>query len=221
MITLNEVREWYQREFPNNEVPLTLIGHSAGGLYALYATTIGANLPVKNIFLLSTPLEGSKLADRIVPEVFKYIDGRILDLRGLEQIKPENVNKFLQDIRIPSKVNVYAVGSSQDTPGLFGNRLDSKYLSIALSITGKIIGEECDGIIERASAYAYNTMILTDRGDILNIQRLEHLHGKLEHPEQVLDSEVFWLGATMNTRFIDQEQKRMFTNIGKVIAEAR
>lgn len=221
VVALNAVREWYQKEFPNAEVPLTLIGHSAGGLCALYATTIGRDLPVKNIVLMSTPLEGSQLAEKIIPDAFRYVDGRILDLRGLSQIKPENVQKFLQNIRIPSNVNVFAVGSSQDAPGLFDNRLNSKYLSIALSITNKIIGEESDGIIERASAYGYHTMILTEGGDVLNIQRLEYLHGKLEHPEQVLDSKVFLMGATMNIRFIDEEQKRMFKGIGQVIAEAR
>jgi hypothetical protein len=221
MIALNAVREWYQKEFPNADVPLTLIGHSAGGFCALYAATIGRDLPVKNIVLMSTPLEGSKLAERIFPDVLKYVDGGILDLRGLEQIKPQNVQKFLQNIRIPSNINVYAVGSSQNLPGFFDNRLNSKYLSVALSITGKIISEESDGIIERSSAYGYNTMVLAESGDVLNIQRLEHLHGNLEHPEQVLDSKVFLMGATMNIRFIDEEQKRMFKGIGQVISEAR
>ena len=220
-ITLKSVRKWYQEKFPKSDVPLTFIGHSAGGFYALYAATLGHDLPIKNIILMSTPLEGSKLAERVVPDFITYFDGKIFDLRGLEQIKPANVRKFLQDVRVPDKVNVYASGSSQNIPGFFDNRLNSKYLSIPLSITAAIIGEESDGIVERSSVYSRTSDILTESGEELNIQSLEYMHGNLDHVEQVLNANVFLLTLTTNIRFIEQEQKRMFTEFAHLISGDR
>src|SRR4051812_28088094 len=33
---LREIEAWYDAKFPNHDVPITLLGHSAGGFYGLY-----------------------------------------------------------------------------------------------------------------------------------------------------------------------------------------
>src|SRR6185312_10356530 len=93
-LTARQIRDWYQRNFPNHDEPITLLGHSIGGAYALGALQFLGDLPIKNVIMVLTPLDGVPLANKFLTNrisrsliwAIDHASAGIFDFRGLVDV---------------------------------------------------------------------------------------------------------------------------------------
>ncbi|MGE3973898.1 MAG: alpha/beta fold hydrolase [Bdellovibrionales bacterium] len=216
-VALLSIQKWYRES--GNSLPLILIGHSAGGQYALWLAAQN-QLPIQKIVFVSTPFNGAKLAERFFGFPFTNILRwgppswfSFFDWRGLYQMKPTEVKEFFKRIRIPGNIELLAFGGSQDLPRSPLQTISAEYFSPALAVTAGLIGEESDGIVEIKSAYSDKVEILSQLDERINIQYLSEMHMPLEHPEQVLDYRIFKYMGARNSEFVYQKQRETYSRL--------
>ena len=220
--TLKALREDYLSGHPGKDAPITLVCHSAGGLYALYAAANAGDLPIRRIIMVSAPLEGSLLADHVLGGRGQEESLRrdlsalplTINLDGLKQLGTKGVADFLAKIRLDPEIHLYAVGGSQRPPPDPLHAMDVEYLSPVFAITNRIIGRESDGIVERASAYGSPVIRGTD-GRPMSIRKLESLHADLDHAEQLLDWRILETLGFYNAFLVERRQKIFYAEILK------
>lgn len=90
-----QLKEQIEKEFPNPDQKINLIGHSMGGLDARYVVSkLGLGNRVKSVTTIGTPNQGTKICDlglkympigaaQAVEKVLGYVDS---SHRGLEQV---------------------------------------------------------------------------------------------------------------------------------------
>ncbi|HEX4925298.1 MAG TPA: hypothetical protein VFV50_14485 [Bdellovibrionales bacterium] len=224
--TLKILRGWYKTKYPSGRVPISLIGHSAGGFYSLVVAHLGRELPIRDVVLLSTGLQGLNLALKLFPwddetqtTTIPGLDFYI-DVRGLPQFKPENVKKLLAKLRLPPALRLYAVGGSQEPPLKASDLREAAYLSPILRGTNALIGERSDGIVEARSAYGDGVQIATTAGTYMSARQLSSLHMPLEHPEQALDHRIFTILGTKNAAHISAAQISLYNAIADTLESA-
>lgn len=181
------------------EYGLTLIAHSAGGLYSLRALTLEPTLPVRALATVATPYAGinfiTQLSDQaVVRELVNWFH-----LDSLLELTQPAVRDFLQTVKVPEGVRVVVAAGEQSPCGLL-SCTKAENLSWVLSITGDLNGQASDGIVPLNSALGYSgaTVRMSDK---IN----------LEHWEQVLDYRTFTALGVTNTKFIRDEQRRFYT----------
>lgn len=199
---LNEV----VKQQPNSD--LYLVGHSAGGLYSLYAAST-TQLPIKSISTVSTPFGGVKFIDEILENPERFQDFlSFFHLESLIGLKKESVDLFKSQIRVPDDLKVTAYGGFQ-TAGL--PLWDAQVMSTLLLPTYLIINEDCDGIVAWKSSFAANN-IKTKSEKAFNYEvKNDYIH--LDHWEQVLDYRFFKILGILNIDYVQKEQQRFFTNV--------
>lgn len=220
-LTFRQLRKWYQANYPDGNLPITMIGHSAGGLYALFAAHLNHSLPIKRVVLMASPISGLALANSYfsipilgdLSEVVINYASSLLDLRGLPQMRSERVKQFLQSLRLDTQTRVFAVGLTQAESKGYESRKNADYLCLACRLTALLIDEPSDGIIGISSAYGVQAKTFNRNGEEVWFHRLVKQHGFLDHSEQTMDSRIFEFFGVKNAGFIRQEQNRFFRSL--------
>ncbi len=221
-----ELSNWYRTNFPKRNVPITILGHSAGGFYSLYASylntrNVADKLPIKRVIAISTPFNGLKIADLIasfpiVGTIIRFtIDSfySFFDLRGLYQLTTREIRRFLGQLRLDPELEIITIGSTQEEPRGYSQRRDARFLCVACNVIDSFISGSSDGMVSVSSAYATNARIYDYNGNLLPIKRWYRLHGYLDHFEQAMDSRLFSLIGTYNRKYIYYEQNRLYQNL--------
>jgi hypothetical protein len=217
--SLEVLSSWYLKKYPQKNVPITLIGHSAGGFYSLHMAHLNKTLPIRDVVLLSSGLKGLRIAEIVFPGDAKTPAvtipglGFFIDVRGLPQFKPDHVKKFIAQLRLPETLRLFAVGGSQQPSSRVTEIAQPQFLSPILKVSASLIGEECDGIVESQSAYAQGVRIATREGGFVEPTSIPNLHMNLEHPEQVFDHRIFAVLGTWNVGYIRDAQVQLYNGL--------
>lgn len=196
---------------PNSEV--SVIGHSAGGLYALYAINKGAR-DVKALITVSTPFNGVEFVEnwRENSWIFKTVmDWAHID--GLRQLTTPFVQQFIKSVRVPSSLKIIAYGGYQP---IHWDITNAANMTAVLSITAKSMKGPSDGIVTYESAL-HTTSIPTTEKTLNKVRSDRSVVLDLEHWEQVLDYRNFYLLGVRNPRIIRDRQIQFYSNIGEML----
>jgi len=226
-----EMKQWYKREFPHGQVPITLIAHSAGGLYALWAIHLNElhrgqsdYLPIQKLVMISTPLHGVELANLVFSggKIGRFIEevlekwGPYLDFRGLLQMTTSRVNDFLKGLQIPKQLKIYSLAGSQKPPPFPGNPLSSPFLAPPFVMTDMLIQRLSDGVVSVDSTRPRDLFLRDFEGEEVSIQFIESLHPILDHAEQILDVQYLRLMGIQNLDYVRTQQKELYRNLLKL-----
>jgi hypothetical protein len=221
-IAIRDMTAWYLARYPHGEMPITILAHSAGGFQALYVAAHRTDLPIQRIVLISTPLAGVELAQKIHDQpwigekIASFADSTrgFFELRSIPELTAENTAHFLQSIRIPSSVHLYTVGGDQGPPPNALHEFDARYLPIAFQFTNSIIGSRSDGIVSFNSVYGVGSVGVRDlQGQRMTITPLRALQMPLNHAEQILDYRLFKYTGTLGSEFIRDEQRKFYSAV--------
>jgi hypothetical protein len=191
---------------------LTVIAHSAGGLYTGHALTLQPDLPIANVVTISTPYAGVELI-----ELLKWIPGfktitNVLNLAALQEFESSAMAKTLAQIRIPQRVRWIALSAAQPACGVL-NCAEAQYQSWLLSFAWRFSKKTGDGVVAVDSALAKSVTIASFDGQPKKIETWDGFVVPLEHWETVLDAKFFTLIGVVNTGWIDQQQRAVYSKI--------
>ena len=204
---LNQVHAKY----PDTDI--SIIAHSAGGLYSLYAINHGAYF-VNQLITLSTPYDGLEFIEAWRNYSFEF---RLLTdisyLHGLRQLTKPYVRKFLATIKVPKKLKVYAYGGHQPrSVKIFdAENLPAPFLVPAAFITG-----DTDGIVSFQSS-TETTLIPTFEKTFIKVQSEKKLFVALDHWEQVIDYNHFTFLGIQNTQVVQDRQSDFYLFLAQQI----
>lgn len=196
---------------PNAEV--SVIGHSAGGLYALYAINKGARY-IKTLVTVSTPFNGVEFVEAWRDNSWTFrtlMDFARLD--GLRQLTTPYVQKFIQSVRVPSTLKIIAYGGYQPVNW---DITDAANMTAVLSVTDAFIKGPSDGVVSFASA-TWTTNIPTTEKGLNKVVSDRSFVLDLEHWEQVLDYRNFYLFGVRNPGLIRDRQIKFYSGIGSML----
>lgn len=214
---LRQARRWYLKSFGDSRVPVTWVGHSAGGFYALGAAHFNqgdVRFPIERVITISTPYDGLELADRYLRDAslgrfFARLLGwtrSLFDLRGVVQMTTPGVRSYLNSLRLKN-IQVIATAGQQPHPKRWFHRFDSRYLSRRFHRLGKKIGSESDGVVSVSSALGKQSGFPHYADD--------QLLYNLDHSEQVLGHRRFLFRGYFRVRSIQQTQERFFKSLAQ------
>ncbi|MEK6705142.1 MAG: hypothetical protein AABZ06_05090 [Bdellovibrionota bacterium] len=213
---LQDLGTWYEASFPDHDVPITILGHCAGGFYSLYLAAHAQDLPIRKIVLFSTPMLGSELADFVFGHL-PLLDslfmktGSIFDLRGLAELTTTKINTFLEKLDITPQIQIYAVSGKQSRAQAIYRQFDAEYLSPLFSLTAALIGGESDGMVSRRSALATRAGTLTGQ-----FHPMPEISIPLDHAEQVLDYRLLALFGTRHATWVSDQQRAIYPVLAKI-----
>jgi pimeloyl-ACP methyl ester carboxylesterase len=196
----------------NPNADMTALGHSAGGLYALYAINKGAHY-IKNLITVSTPFDGVEFIERLRDrsDIIKDLSD-LCFLDGLRQLTKPFVRHFLSSIKVPSTLKIHAFGGYQPVDL---NIFDAANMSAVLSVTDSYITGKSDGIVGYSSSVA-SALIPTLENSTIKINT-NPAALKLEHWEQVLDYKNFILLGTPNIELIQERQFKFYSSVADLM----
>ena len=218
---ISQINE-YMLRYQGNPPPVYLLGHSMGGLLSLYVTNeIGFEVPIKKIILLSTPLRGSKVANkiangiiplRVAEKAAEALSG-IVDLRGIVQMTTPKVDAFIAQLRLPAGIDIRAFSGVQPRNKLILPSWDAPIQSPLYIPFAKLVGEDSDGVVGLSSSLP-KTMAIPSIGKNRLMVQSEPLVAELDHEEQHMDYRVIEdLFQTDEVDFIDQKQREFYQHM--------
>ena len=225
-----ELSAWYWKNFPAGDVPITLVGHSCGGIYGLYALSHSPGLPIRNLFFVSTPLNGSELADTafssgavgVYLQTFVEKTAGLFDLRGLLEASTQRVRSFVDSQPVNREVLLYSVTGRQSTTLNPFQAFNSEFINPMLVPTyawiNRVAGEN-DGVVSIRSSSGVDIYFRGLQGERMSIIHLPSLTMNLDHMEQMLDARLFAPGGIQHLESIRAEQVRVYTGIAKIAAQ--
>ncbi|MGZ3772827.1 MAG: esterase/lipase family protein [Pseudobdellovibrionaceae bacterium] len=178
-----------------------ILAHSAGGLYTLYANNKEI-LPISKLITINTPFDGLMFVDNLTKDYpgISIIE-KYLNLESLNQLRPNMVHGFLQNINKSIQFPIIAYSGHQEKSLRVWN---AAYLSPIFYITESLMKEKSDGIVT-------NTSALGNAGYIQVTAATDYVH--LDHWKQVLQAEYFKAMGMFNVEYIRQEQIRFYTSL--------
>lgn len=197
------------------------VGHSAGGLYSLYALSqyTRSNSPlahsIKKIISVSTPFGGASVLDdfyaqlSIVGDFIKWIS-----LRSLKELSREKVESFLSKVRVPADLQYYSFPSYQEGGKDWS---DAHYRSWPFYLSGMFIQTISDGLISYQSSLSSKDHVMTIGNSRLPIQTFPQEYIHLDHGKQVLDFRAFKVLGVKNVEVIRDEQIRFYSRVTEII----
>lgn len=199
-----------EKHFPNQ--PMTLITHSAGGLYALQALNLDPRLPVKTVVTLAAPYEGIDFIENLDAHV-PGLDSlaHYLRLDALKEFRLAKTHVLMNHLHIPSHVRWIALAGMQSKCFLV-TCAESKRLSWVLSLSQDLMKGPSDGIVTVTSALAEDLNLLDENGHAKTIERWSSLI-PLEHWEMVEEASLFHLIGVLDTGSIEREQVELYSHI--------
>ena len=200
---------------------IVMIGHSAGGLYSMYALNKDRTLPVDALVTIGTPFQGADLVERIrnFAPVLETL-AEWVSLQSLVELRPQRVAEFMKKIVLPTGLRVIVTGGSQKGCFLLSCS-KAENLSWLMTLTGKIVGQPSDGVISTRSAFARDIDLHDALGDNVIIERPKGLRFDLEHWEQVHDYRLFYALGIKNVGKIEREQREFYSEALDYVARPR
>lgn len=222
-LALKEITQWYRAHFGRTQIPMVWLGHSAGGFYALHAASINADLPLQKLVLVSTPLEGTELADQVFssPVIGRQLqdfcqDGMgIIDLKGLPELRTSDVEKFIRSNPIESSVQIFTVAGRQSIPRFVWQEGRSEFLSPLFQWTQAWISGASDGVVSVRSANGKNAKLTSKNGNIHEVIALDGMEMPLDHVEQFLDYRILAFFGTRNADFTQVHQYKSYSELAQ------
>jgi hypothetical protein len=208
-LLLNDLRV-IGAQYPQSSI--TVLAHSAGGLYVAHALTVQPDLPIANVVTISTPYAGADLVDLVkwIPGFATVTDA--LDLSALQEFESAKMQSTLAALRIPQRVRWVSLGAAQPACVMLSCAL-AEYQTWLLSIPWSFAKKLGDGVVSVDSATARGvTVAMTEGGDKL-IELWPDYVIPLEHWKIVLDAGIFSLFNEINTHWITTTQRDMVTTI--------
>ena len=190
-------------------VAFNVVGHSAGGLYTLYAATT-QKFEIKNLLTVSTPYKGIEFVEKWLQDctLFNAITS-LAHLDGLKQLSPRLVEPFMKTVRVSPDMHIVAFGGTQSA-GL--DITNARNLSVPFFVTSSFISTASDGIVGFNSAMAVGSILTTQNTRAM--QRAEPGYKiNLDHWEQVLAGRSFIIMGIRNPSYIENEQARFYTGL--------
>lgn len=224
--TIRAIQDWYLKFYPKKDMPITLLGHSAGGLYALKTANVLWEFPIRNVILIATPLNGSPVAEKIfeggvaakiLRETLERFSN-IIDFNGVTHLTKTETHAFLDQLRIPENIQIIASTGSQPAPEKVQDYGDSLFLSPLFQTTALAISESSDGVVPLSSAFGEGTLIKDTTGNFKKIISVPFLSAHLDHAEQFLDVRIFHLMGFRNTDELRSEQISFYNKLIKFAA---
>jgi hypothetical protein len=204
----------------NYRTPVALIGHSSGGLVALFVAQELLELNIESkIISLGTPFLSSPVADYVTSNgrnknLLSKIDeltGYIFDFNGVYQISQAQLNRQLTMISLPSEYEVVAFAGVQKQNSLFFPSLSSKLQSPLFIPFNLLMNEASDGIVEKKSALP--SFLKLANGN-LKISSYKNSEVPLDHLELILDPlTIKKILPVKNVEYIKQEQIKLYNQI--------
>ena len=193
----------------NHKVAFNVVAHSAGGLYTLYVAD-KQKFQIKNIITISTPYKGVEFIQEWLDDcgLFRALTD-LAHLDGLVQLTPQGVASFFEKIRVSPETKIVAYGGQQ------GKSIDiwnARYLSFPFRVTSHFISEDSDGIVGFSSSVGIGAIKTTENKPAKQF-RDPNYKVSLEHWEQVLDSNSFFILGIRNPSYIRNEQNRFYSGI--------
>lgn len=187
------------------EISFSVVAHSAGGLYTLYANHLRP-LPIKRLVAINTPFDGVEFIERITRDVPGVTDlEAALNLESLNQLRPELVHRALGQLRSPPQFPVDAIYGFQPQSYWIW---DAAYLSPIFYLTQALMERSSDGIVTHHSALSGDGLLRVGRPD-------EIIY--LDHWKQVLDADLFRFFGMINVEYIRQEQIRFYSQLLEIL----
>jgi pimeloyl-ACP methyl ester carboxylesterase len=188
---------------------MVIVGHSAGGLYALYALAHGT-YNVDQFIAVNTPFRGLKflttLEENHIPIESLAAPFCLENLVGLNA---ENVQRFLGTLEIKKTLRIDAFASYQ------APRLDLwnyHALSGPMNIFQSLASEASDGIVTLKSAWAAQEALVKNS----NLRIFNHPETiDLEHWEMAADYRFFQIAGVLNIGSLRRAQRKAYVNILK------
>lgn len=193
----------YLEQVPCSSCEMTIIGHSAGGLYALWALS-HKNFPVKKLITLSTPYGGLKFLESLnqnVPGLESALN--FFWMENLVNLTADKVAQELSQIKIQQTL-VLEVHAGYQSTSLFIN--DWENLSWPLAILQQLADGPSDGIVTVKSSLSARGY---DFGPQVHMQIVEDLI-PIEHWEMAADSRFFRFLNVWNYQEIAFAQRELF-----------
>ncbi len=222
----NETLAWKKQVWGNRRVALDIIAHSAGGFYSFAAMDLneksGRRLRFGSVSLISTPLNGLDLIDRVlrypllrvVLEKLLNANPRFFDLRGLWQMQTPIVSEFLAKVRLPLTVQIHAYAGRQTPAPTPVQEMDSVFLDPLLHFTNSIISQMSDGIVSWRSALGPDSQLMTAEESFFD-RLYSHPNDpiNLDHVEQVWDVRYLKLLGFHNTEWVEVQQRKLYSKL--------
>ncbi|MGZ6480124.1 MAG: esterase/lipase family protein [Bdellovibrionales bacterium] len=194
------------------QAKLTVLAHSAGGFYVGHALTVQPSLPITNVVTISTPYAGAELV-----ELLKRVPGyktitAALNLTNLNEFQSQSMQQTLASLRIPQHVRWIALGAAQPTCRLL-SCAQAQNMSWLLSLAWRFAKMTGDGVVATDSATAKGLSVMSQEGPAMKIETWPDFVIPLEHWEIVLDADFFSIVGVVNTGWIKETQRSVFTQI--------
>ncbi len=190
------------------DVPVVLLGHSAGGLYAMYASA-HTTLPINHIIAFNTPFRGLKFLTELERKGIPIEElAAPFCLSNLIQLEETPVQNFIKGLQFNRKVRMDVFASYQTTSLALW---DYRYLSSPLLPFQALMNEPSDGIVTLKSALNPSDLQAKNNG-LLDIQ----VHTKpfaLEHWEAAVDPDLTRLYGVLNVGSLSQAQFETYFSI--------
>lgn len=188
--------------------PIVLLGHSAGGLYALYAAA-NSDLPIDHIITMSTPFKGLRLIDNLAEEGIPVASlAAPFCLENLMGLRANAVKSFLSNLTLKRKLRLDVFAGYQ-TVGLF--TIDWRVLSAPLIPFQAIIRESSDGIVSVQSALNADDLLIKNKGMISLVTHSARL--PIEHWEMILDADLTKLYGVLNWNDLRRAQLKVYSDV--------
>lgn len=218
-------------EHSTGEEPITLVGHSAGGLYALYAVHLararGLSIRFERVVTVASPLRGAPLADLLVEpravellvRAIAWITPGFFDLRGLVEMTEARVQAFTDRLTLPEGLPVTAIGAQQEKTLNPFQGFNSHFLNPFLALADGLVAGEGgpgDGLVPLSSALGEGVRL---RG--VNFEPRYDWIVPLDHQEVVHDRRVLRALGFHKTTWVEAEQRKLFAAIARLISQSR
>lgn len=200
-----------KKQYPDQS--MTLITHSAGGIYALRALNLDPSLPIKTVVTLAAPYQGIDFIENLGGHVpgLEFL-AHFLHLDALKEFRTAPALALMKSLYVPSQVRWIALSGMQ-LPCFLFTCTESKKLSWVLSLSQALMDGSSDGIVTVSSALSRDLHLLDEHGLLKQLEHWDDLSIPLEHWEMVEESSLFHLIGVVDTGHIDDVQIDVYTRI--------
>ena len=191
---------------------ISVIAHSAGGIYTAKALTENPRLPIQTVVTIATPYQGAELADLV-----KWVPGyeeitRALDLTSLYEFESGRIGGIVSTLKVPRRVRWVALGAAQEVCAL-DSCLQADHMSSVLSLAWSFMDEPGDGVVSLRSA----TQVALNRheGGQVAVEHWPDLPIALDHWKVVVEADNFRLVGVTDPEWIGRSQRALFQELGR------
>ncbi len=183
---------------------MILVGHSAGGIYSLQASSDDWTLPIREISTIGTPFDGLHFIENLegmsIPTdlILKF-----MDLTSLCEFTAKKMEVLLPQLHMSPRIRLKVH---------YGYQLPSK-MTFPMRLANKIGGAPSDGIVTINSAKDVESLQTTGLQDV-SVEQNDYIH--LEHWQQVLDYRIFSV-FNVDLEAIRAEQIRYYNKIADTL----